>query len=183
MAQGYDYVIVGGGSAGCALAARLSENPDARVCLIEAGGKDSNPLIHMPVGFAKMTQGPLTWGLVTEPQKHANDRQIVYAQARVLGGGSSINAEIYTRGHRSDYDRWARDEGAEGGAGHERRGAGEHRRAVGDRLEEPRQGERGQHRSAAEGTERPGDLGVAKAEAGLHDDHGVDDDHGAGRGH
>ena len=114
MAQGYDYVIVGGGSAGCALAARLSENPDARVCLIEAGGKDSNPLIHMPVGFAKMTQGPLTWGLVTEPQKHANDRQIVYAQARVLGGGSSINAEIYTRGHRSDYDRWARDEGAEG---------------------------------------------------------------------
>jgi choline dehydrogenase-like flavoprotein len=114
MAQGFDYVIVGGGSAGCVLAARLSEDPSARVCLIEAGGKDSNPLIHMPVGFAKMTTGPLTWGLVTAPQKHANNRQIPYAQARVLGGGSSINAEIFTRGHPSDYDRWAEEEGAEG---------------------------------------------------------------------
>ena len=84
MAQGYDYVIVGGGSAGCVLAARLSEDPAARVCLIEAGGKDTNPLIHMPVGFAKMTTGPLTWGLVTAPQKHANNREIPYAQARVL---------------------------------------------------------------------------------------------------
>lgn len=114
MAQGFDYVIVGGGSAGCVLAARLSESPDTRVCLIEAGGKDRNPLIHMPVGFAKMTQGPLTWGLKTEPQVHANMREIDYAQARVLGGGSSINAEIYTRGHPSDYDRWAQHEGAEG---------------------------------------------------------------------
>lgn len=113
MAQGFDYVIVGGGSAGCALAARLSENPAARVCLIEAGGRDTNPLIHMPVGFAKMTTGPLTWGLVTAPQKHANNREIPYAQARVLGGGSSINAEIFTRGHPEDYDRWV-DEGAEG---------------------------------------------------------------------
>lgn len=116
MVQGYDYVIVGGGSAGCVLAARLSENPDARVCMIEAGGKDSNPLIHMPVGFAKMTTGPLTWGLVTAPQKHANNREIPYAQARVLGGGSSINAEIFTRGHPSDYDRWAAEEGADGWA-------------------------------------------------------------------
>lgn len=116
MAQGFDYVIVGGGSAGCVLAARLSEDPSARVCLIEAGGKDSNPLIHMPVGFAKMTTGPLTWGLMTAPQKHANNREIPYAQARVLGGGSSINAEIFTRGHPSDYDRWAEEEGAEGWA-------------------------------------------------------------------
>ncbi|MBL9074506.1 GMC family oxidoreductase N-terminal domain-containing protein [Tabrizicola sp.] len=114
MAKGYDYVIVGGGSAGCVLAARLSEDPAVRVCLIEAGGKDSNPLIHMPVGFAKMTTGPLTWGLVTAPQKHANNREIPYAQAKVLGGGSSINAEIFTRGHPSDYDRWANEEGAEG---------------------------------------------------------------------
>ncbi|MCJ1900025.1 GMC family oxidoreductase N-terminal domain-containing protein [Paracoccus versutus] len=113
MAQGYDYVIVGGGSAGCVLAARLSEDSQARVCLIEAGGKDSNPLIHMPVGFAKMTTGPLTWGLATAPQRHANNREIPYAQARVLGGGSSINAEIFTRGHPSDYDRWV-EEGAEG---------------------------------------------------------------------
>lgn len=116
MTQGYDYVIVGGGSAGCVLAARLSEDTSARVCLIEAGGKDTNPLIHMPVGFAKMTTGPLTWGLVTAPQKHANNREIPYAQARVLGGGSSINAEIFTRGHPSDYDRWAEEEGAEGWA-------------------------------------------------------------------
>lgn len=116
MARGFDYVIVGGGSAGCVLAARLSEDPAARVCLIEAGGRDSHPLIHMPVGFAKMTTGPLTWGLVTAPQKHANNREIAYAQARVLGGGSSINAEIFTRGHPSDYDRWAAEEGAEGWA-------------------------------------------------------------------
>ena len=113
MPKGYDYVIVGGGSAGCVLAARLSEDPFARVCLIEAGGRDSNPLIHMPVGFARMTAGPLTWGLKTAPQKHANNREIPYAQARVLGGGSSINAEIFTRGHPTDYDRWV-EEGAKG---------------------------------------------------------------------
>jgi choline dehydrogenase-like flavoprotein len=115
MAEGFDYVIVGGGSAGCVLAARLSEDPSATVCLIEAGGRDTNPLIHMPVGFAKMTTGPLTWGLTTAPQRHANNREIPYAQARVLGGGGSINAEIFTRGHPSDYDRWEA-EGAEGWA-------------------------------------------------------------------
>ena len=98
----YDYVIVGGGSAGCVLAARLSEDPSVKVCLIEAGGRDRHPYIHMPVGFAKMTTGPLTWGLVTAPQKHVNMREIPYAQARVLGGGSSINAEGFTRGHPSD---------------------------------------------------------------------------------
>ena len=114
MAQGFDYVIVGAGSAGCVLAARLSEDPAVRVCLIEAGGRDRHPYIHMPVGFAKMTTGPLTWGLVTAPQKHANNREIPYAQARVLGGGSSITAEVFTRGHPSDYDRWATEEGATG---------------------------------------------------------------------
>lgn len=113
MMEGFDYVIVGGGSSGCVLAARLSENPSVRVCLIEAGGRDRHPLIHMPVGFAKMTAGPMTWGLTTAPQKHANNREIPYAQARVLGGGSSINAEVYTRGHPRDYDRWV-EEGADG---------------------------------------------------------------------
>jgi choline dehydrogenase-like flavoprotein len=113
MSAGFDYVIVGGGTSGCVLAARLSENPSARVCLIEAGGRDTNPLIHMPVGFAKMTTGPLTWGLKTAPQKHANNREILYAQAKVLGGGSSINAEVFTRGVPGDYNRWV-EEGAEG---------------------------------------------------------------------
>ena len=111
---GHDYVIVGGGSSGCVLAARLSENPDVRVLLLEAGGKDNHPYIHMPVGFAKLTAGPRTWGYTTVPQKHANNREIPYAQGRVLGGGSSINAEVFTRGHPADYDRWAREEGAEG---------------------------------------------------------------------
>jgi len=110
----YDYVIVGGGSAGCVLAARLSENPSVRVLLLEAGGRDTNPYIHMPVGFAKMTSGPLTWGLKTTPQKHAHGREIPYAQAKVIGGGSSINAEVYTRGHPADFDRWANEEGAQG---------------------------------------------------------------------
>ena len=116
MAKGYDYVIVGGGSAGCVLAARLSEDRSARVLLLEAGGKDSHPFIHMPVGFAKMTGGPHTWGFNTVPQKHAMDREIPYAQARVIGGGSSINAEVFTRGNPVDYDRWANDEGCEGWA-------------------------------------------------------------------
>lgn len=111
---GYDYVIVGGGSAGCVLANRLSEDSAARVLLLEAGGRDTHPLIHMPVGFAKMTTGPHTWGYKTAPQTHANNREIPYAQARVIGGGSSINAEIFTRGHPSDYDRWAEEEGCEG---------------------------------------------------------------------
>lgn len=114
--QGYDYVIVGGGSAGCVLAARLSEDSSARVLLLEAGGRDRHPLIHMPVGFAKMTGGPHTWGFNTVPQRHAENREIPYAQARVIGGGSSINAEIFTRGHPSDYDRWATEEGCDGWA-------------------------------------------------------------------
>ncbi|MDE0209562.1 MAG: GMC family oxidoreductase N-terminal domain-containing protein, partial [Boseongicola sp.] len=113
---GFDYVIVGGGSAGCVLANRLSEDPDVRVLLLEAGGRDRHPLIHMPVGFAKMTDGPHTWGFATAPQKHANNREIAYAQARVIGGGSSINAEVFTRGNPVDYDRWAEQEGCDGWA-------------------------------------------------------------------
>ena len=110
----YDYVIVGGGSAGCVLAARLSEDPSVRVHLLEAGSEDKDPYIHMPVGFAKMTSGPHIWGYKTTPQRHANDREITLPQARVIGGGSSINAEVFTRGCPEDYDRWAEDEGCTG---------------------------------------------------------------------
>lgn len=114
MTEGYDFVVVGGGSAGCVLAARLTENEACRVLLIEAGPRDTNPFIHMPVGFFKMTSGPLIWGYNTRPLKHANNRTAVYPQARVLGGGSSINAEIYTRGTPEDYDGWERDHGCTG---------------------------------------------------------------------
>jgi choline dehydrogenase-like flavoprotein len=109
-----DFIIVGAGSAGCALAARLTETPDVRVLLLEAGPQDTNPYIHLPVGFYKMTAGPLTWGLKTAPQKHALNREIPYAQARVLGGGSSINAEVFTRGCPEDYDAWAGEFGCHG---------------------------------------------------------------------
>ncbi|MDH3662513.1 MAG: GMC family oxidoreductase N-terminal domain-containing protein [Alphaproteobacteria bacterium] len=110
----YDYVIVGGGSAGCVLAARLSEDPSTRVLLLEAGSEDKDPYIHMPVGFAKMTAGPHIWGYKTTPQRHADDREITLPQGRVIGGGSSVNAEVFTRGCPEDYDRWANDEGCAG---------------------------------------------------------------------
>ncbi len=106
MAQGYDFIIIGGGSAGCVLAARLSENPAARVLLLEAGGRDRHPFYHLPAGFAKMTKGIGSWGWHTVPQKHMNGMVIRYTQAKVIGGGSSINAQIYTRGNALDYDEW-----------------------------------------------------------------------------
>jgi choline dehydrogenase-like flavoprotein len=110
----FDYVIVGGGSAGCVMAARLSEQAEVKVLLLEAGPRDTDPFIHMPVGFFKMTAGPLTWGYETAPLRHANNRVAVYPQARVIGGGSSINAEIYTRGCPTDYDNWEHEHGCDG---------------------------------------------------------------------
>ncbi|MCT7377365.1 GMC family oxidoreductase [Chelativorans salis] len=109
-----DFIIVGAGSAGCVLANRLSEDPANSVLLIEAGGSDWHPLIHMPAGFAKMTKGIASWGWSTVPQKHLGARVLRYTQAKVIGGGSSINAQIYTRGNSRDYDAWASEDGCAG---------------------------------------------------------------------
>ena len=103
---GWDYIIAGGGSAGAVLAARLSEDPDIRVLLLEAGGRDRHPLFHIPAGFAKMTKGRASWGWETVPQKHLGGRRLWYTQAKVIGGGSSINAQLYARGNPRDYDGW-----------------------------------------------------------------------------
>lgn len=105
---GYDFIVVGGGSAGCAVAARLSEDPAAEVLLLEAGPRDWHPLYGVPAGFAKMTKGLGSWGWNTVPQRHMRGKVFRYTQARVLGGGSSINAQIYTRGNARDYDGWER---------------------------------------------------------------------------
>ena len=103
-----DYVIVGAGSAGCVLANRLTEDPGTRVVLIEAGGRDWNPLIHIPAGFMKLLDHPsLTWGFKAEADPGTNGRAIPYPRGRVLGGSSSINGLIYIRGQPEDFDHWA----------------------------------------------------------------------------
>jgi choline dehydrogenase-like flavoprotein len=96
------------------LANRLSADPSVKVLLLEAGGSDWHPFFHMPAGFAKMTKGIGSWGWHTVPQKHLKDRVLRFTQAKVIGGGSSINAQLYTRGVPADYDEWERDGGAAG---------------------------------------------------------------------
>ncbi|MCI4668680.1 MAG: GMC family oxidoreductase N-terminal domain-containing protein [Bacteroidia bacterium] len=102
----FDYIIVGAGSAGCVLANRLSENPDNSVLLIEAGKKDSKAEIHIPAAFSKLFKSELDWGLETIEQEHAGQRKFYLPRGKVLGGSSSINAMIYIRGNRADYDSW-----------------------------------------------------------------------------
>jgi 4-pyridoxate dehydrogenase len=106
--KGYDYIIVGAGSAGCVLANRLSADGAARVLLIEAGPRDRHPFIHIPLGMGKMHEyGMFDWGYQTDPEPSLNGRRIEAMRGKVLGGSSSINVMAYTRGHRGDYDRWA----------------------------------------------------------------------------
>jgi choline dehydrogenase len=110
----FDFIIIGAGSAGATLAARLTENNQFSVCLIEAGGKDTSPFIHIPFGLAflsRMTN--LGWEYDTEPQSQLNDRSLFWPRGKVLGGSSSLNAMCYIRGVPEDYDRW-NDMGAKG---------------------------------------------------------------------
>jgi choline dehydrogenase len=106
--QEFDYVIVGGGAGGCVMAGRLSENPTVSVCLIEAGGPDTSAFIHAPLGFAATAAlGIHNWNYQTVPQSGLNGRRGFQPRGKVLGGSSSVNAMVYTRGNRYDYDHWA----------------------------------------------------------------------------
>ncbi|MEM8651994.1 MAG: GMC family oxidoreductase N-terminal domain-containing protein [Pseudomonadota bacterium] len=103
----FDYIVAGGGSAGCALAARLAENPDVSVCLIEAGGNGRNLFIRMPAGNGFIFGNPkFDWGYESVPQKALNNRKIYFARGKALGGSSIVNGMIYMRGVPDDYDSW-----------------------------------------------------------------------------
>lgn len=102
-----DYIVIGGGSAGCVLANRLSKDPKNRVILLEAGGRDSNPWIHIPVGYFKTMHNPKTdWCYTTAEDPGLNGRSVSWPRGKVLGGSSSINGLLYIRGNRADYDHW-----------------------------------------------------------------------------
>jgi choline dehydrogenase-like flavoprotein len=109
----FEYIIVGAGAAGCVLANRLSADPNVSVLLMEAGGADRHPLVRIPAGFAKLMGSKYNWIIDTVPQPQLNNRRLFLPQGRGLGGSTSINAMLYVRGHRADYDEW-RELGNEG---------------------------------------------------------------------
>ena len=142
MSDETDYIIVGAGSAGCILANRLSADPACRVTLLEAGGGDRNPLLHVPLMTGMLLRGnTANWGFVTEPEPQLNGRVLRWPRGKAIGGSSSINGMVHIRGLPSDYDSWAqrglrgwshedvlpafkRVEAWEGGESAERGGAG-----------------------------------------------------------
>jgi len=103
----YDYIIVGAGSAGCVLAARLTEDPHTRVLLLEAGGADTAKEVHIPAAFSKLYKTSVDWNYSTEPEPQLHNRQLFWPRGKMLGGSSSMNAMIYMRGNPRDYDHWA----------------------------------------------------------------------------
>jgi choline dehydrogenase len=108
MSEEFDYIVVGAGSAGCVLAARLSEDPSTRVLLLEAGPPDRSIWIHLPIGYGKtMWDATYNWCYHTDPDPNMNDRRIYWPRGKTLGGSSSINGLIYIRGQREDYEHWA----------------------------------------------------------------------------
>lgn len=107
--QSFDYIVVGAGASGCVVAARLSEDPSVKVLLIEAGGKDNSPLMRVPgLGFAAGAIAKHNWNFVSEPIDDLFGRSATLLQGKIIGGSSSMNGMIYTRGHSSEYDAWAK---------------------------------------------------------------------------
>ena len=103
----YDYVVVGAGSAGCVVAARLTEDPSVSVVLIEAGPPDTAPEIHIPAAFPALFKTRWDWDFDSESEPELGDRRVYLPRGKMLGGSSSMNSMVYMRGNAADYDRWA----------------------------------------------------------------------------